>query len=386
MKKIISSLFIVIGSLLAMNAQTVITENLPDGKRVILQKQSGETVAYGMEDISEMYFADLTATEVALKVKSVDDASIKVEAAPGSDCQSYEIVCYPSGLVAEADLLDYIKKNSTGLKTGVSEIDFIDLTSETEYTISALSYDAYGLTCDITSISATTKESSSSAEDPTIGGYLYTDGSWSKDLKSNKTAIGIIYSLTPTEKDKLNGFTHGYAVALNEIDSQIWTLEADEQESGATITSANDNDLNDRDGLTHSNYLLAKADLHPAASAAKNYGESPASTSGWYLPSTGQLVEMMQNLGGLSNDSFSRDASNNATWSAEGASAAVEKLNKCLAKVGEGKYTAWSSYVWTSSELSVMAAFYLYSYPGNGMALLTYYKDSKFAVRPVIAF
>jgi len=95
----------------------------------------------------------------------------------------------------------------------------------------------------------------------------------------------------------------------------------------------------------------------------------------------------MRSLGGLSDDAFSRNDSGQGLWEAEAAAAAVARLNEQLARAGQGQYTPINqTYYWSSSERSMMSAYYLFYNPSYYMSLMNYYKNGQFTVRPVIAF
>lgn len=360
---------------------------LPDGKRVILQMKDGRAEAFPMSHISDMTVVKIEDAQVRLTSAGADEASISINAEMGTGAKSFMSVCYPvSEMIDDNDLQAYIQANGTPVRTEGGRIEYIDLKPETAYTIAALAFDDYDFPCDITTLTVATTAASGSEEAVSVGGYLYVDGTWSKELKGNKTPIALIFSTELSDKDREAGFTHGYAVALRGIEGTDWTLEADEAESGSLISTAEDKDLKDLDGLTHSDYLMQNSSIHPAAACAAKYGETPNGTSGWYLPSSGQLLAILHNLGGLNDDSYSRQANGAASWSPEAASASLNTLNAKLAKAGEGKYTPFGTYTWTSSEASVMSAYYLYIHPAGGIILQPYYKNSQFDIRPVLAF
>lgn len=359
---------------------------LPDGKRAILNHRDGTVEAFAMDEIKDIQFVELDNAVVSLNIIAVDDASISVQTAMGSDCRRYEAACFPSSQsIEEEELANFIMANATLSGAKDMELKFIDLRPSTSYNVAVLAYDEYDFPCDITTLTVTTSEPSSTTEEPVIGGYLYADGTWSRELKSNRTPIGIIFSTEPAFSDREAGFTHGYAMAFKEADTCAWTLSADEYESGTFITSENDADITDREGRAHTSILMTQPDNHPAAKAATEYAEAPAGTSGWFLPASGQMLDIFKNLGGLGEDSLQR---NNGVFGcgAEEAASALAQVDAMLETIGKGNFDPVSIYNWTSSERSVMSAYYIYCHPSMGLMLQTYYKDSKFAVRPIIAF
>lgn len=360
---------------------------IPDGKRVIIENKEGVKEVIPMNNIIDMTIATVEDARVSLDAEGADEASIRVTAKMGSGCHGFRAVCYPASVTLPSDRMqEYIQLNGSEIHSQDGTIEYIDLQPQTEYTIAVMAYDQFDFPCDITTLTVATTAPAGNQEAPAAGSYLYADGTWSKELKTNKTPVAIIFSTQVSDKDRESGFTHGYAVALKGLEAAAWTTEADEKESGSLISGTGNADINDLDGRSHSEALMAKPEVHPAAAAAAGYGPTPAGASGWYLPSAGQMIAMMHNLGNLTDDSFSRQANGSASWSPEAAAAALTAVNAKLSTTGEGKYTPLGTYTWTSSEASVMSAYYLYCHPSAGLMLQTYYKDSLFDIRPVLAF
>lgn len=387
MKQLSSSLYALVASLTLAANVFAQTPGIPDGKRVIIHEKNGTLNAQPMDFIRDMTIVTINDANVALRIESVDEASIRVSATPGTECKKFKTVYFPSSSQISEDQLEaYIEQNGVEQNATNNVIKYIDLKPETEYTISALAFDTYDLPCDITTITASTTANSEPAEMATPGSYFYADGTWSKELKTNKTPIGLIFSTEVSEVDRQAGFTHGYVVALKGLAGAPWTTEADEMESGTTISSANDADIKDLEGRTHTLHLMQKPDIHPAAVAVTNYGNAPQSTSGWFLPSTGQLLTVFRNLGNMSDDSFTRSTSGAPSWPSEDAVSAFSTLNSKFSKVGNDAYTPFGIYTWTSSEANVMSAYYFYCNPTTGIIIQPYYKNSQFEIRPVLAF
>lgn len=360
---------------------------IPDGKRVIITPKEGEPVVLPMENIKDMVIREVTDARVDLSVAGTDDASVRIAASMGTGCSSYMSVCYPTSQAVDQEALqDYILDNGKEKSTSAGTIEYIDLSPETQYTVAVLAFDEFDFPCDITTVTASTTAPSGVDEEVGPGSFLYADGTWSRTLKTNKTPIAIVFSTDLSAKDRAEGYTHGYAMALNTAGAAPWTTEADEMESGDFIGTNGDGDLKDLDGRIHSGYLMQNPDIHPAAAAAASYGEAPASTSGWYLPSSGQVMAMLRNLGKLQMEGLSRQANGAASWSPEVAATAVANIDGVLSLAGEGRFTPFSIYTWTSSEASVMSAYYVYCHPSGGLNLQPYYKNAEFDIRPVLAF
>lgn len=150
-----------------------------------------------------------------------------------------------------------------------------------------------------------------------VGSIIYSDGTWTakgEALTAGKTPVAIVFSTSTTAYDKdasQNGkgnFTHGYAMALK-TDGNLykWSSAALTE----TINTANPNGnlttenyqsvLDDMEGLKYSNGIASKIantgnsytiESFPAYKAAINFSPSaPSNTSGWYLPSAGQMAQ-----------------------------------------------------------------------------------------------
>ena len=129
-----------------------------------------------------------------------------------------------------------------------------------------------------------------------IGDYYYSDGSFSTHLDQLKTCVGIVFSLETTAEEKKHGWTHGQIVALEDAGGERcqWGPR------GSLLTTHVDEwrDVRkDKDGYLYSNSIYASK--YEAFAAARKYSALLPSgkTSGWYLPSVGQWVEIIEKLG-----------------------------------------------------------------------------------------
>ena len=353
-----------------------------DGHRMLVHNADGSVTAYVVDSIQDLQFDTIANAKVTITSLGSDDASIRARITMGTGCKRYQVACFAAADSIK-DMQQYIIANNKCDRKASGSVEFIDLVASTDYVVAALAYDAYGLPCEVTTLTITTAQREQSAP-AKVGDYLYSDGSWSTELKTNKSVVAIVTSITPTSADVAKGYTHGYAMAVNEAGTAAWTLQGNENESGSMIDSTAD--LTDREGLTRTTVLLADADNHPAALTAQSFAKTPQGTSGWFLPATGQLVEMFTNIGGLDMSQFSRN-SGIATWPKAEAAKCQTAVNARLAVLGDGNYTPMNQkYYWTSSEHSVATTYYLFINSDYNMSLQNYYKDGKFTVRPFIAF
>ena len=176
--------------------------------------------------------------------------------------------------------------------------------------------------------------------DPDVGDYYFSDGSWGT-LQDHGTAyvhpIGIVFSNTTSANDRAHGWTHGYAMALTNANT---SCEWSGQKGGTrenNVDVLNDGKVNytykdytsfrtDKDGYceTHAVANTRSSNLnlntfYPAFWYALNYGTSsesetttykaPGGSSGWYLPSVGQWLDIAVNLGNIYQAPTDSDAS-----------------------------------------------------------------------------
>lgn len=166
---------------------------------------------------------------------------------------------------------------------------------------------------------------------PKIGDYYYSDGTWSDgglvsieadglnpvwaDTKpapvAGKTVIGIVCQTDENRiaaGDKEKGYTHGYVVAVknaHSADSQTVQYSTDNDFAStpkAKIASTWYGNVNGYEETmkTVSDYGPNLATWCPAFDLTVNNFSLPApeTSSGWFLPSTGQLWDMVANLCG----------------------------------------------------------------------------------------
>lgn len=157
-----------------------------------------------------------------------------------------------------------------------------------------------------------------------VGDYYYSDGSIypygnqdGNDLKSpmKKGCIGVVFSTDVNEEDTPD-WTHGYVVALTHTGGNKWgdysaTIEGNIIDGSSFVVSnpsetaiaARDALLGLKNGYSVTQELLTTwGDAATAAYDAVNYEKAaPAGvSSGWFLPSVGQMYSMFVELGELS--------------------------------------------------------------------------------------
>lgn len=171
-----------------------------------------------------------------------------------------------------------------------------------------------------------------------VGDYYYADGSiypgptteqivssgskadatvsLSNYIPFEKGCIGIIFSTVTSATDAEKGWTRGYVVALKNTEKEkntFWANPIGTDETFLDNIAVADDDrftllIADKDGYTKTMAMINNENSYtettrPAFFGAINYSAqyaAPELSSGWFLPSIGQLVDIMNNLGGQS--------------------------------------------------------------------------------------
>ncbi len=243
-----------------------------------------------------------------------------------------------------------------------------------------------------------------------IGDYYYSDGTCGTVASPvGKTVIGIVFSTTTSTADQANGWTHGYAMALtNAASSVAWSSSTygSTQEFTPLISSLSDYET-ELDGYTHCQTIKTKAGSnlsndYPAIYYALNYSTytAPSSSSGWYLPSSGQWYLIVTNLGGVTGTTTSDIDSGLTYWYYSGlASTTSSRINSYLSTVvSGGNLIDWSystsdatagRVYWCSNERNGSNACRMSFYSRDVLALDFYTKAANInysRARSVIAF
>ena len=114
---------------------------------------------------------------------------------------------------------------------------------------------------------------------PQIGDFVYSDKTWSTELDSTKTCVGVITDVRSKDFD---------FIALLDVDAAFWT-----QTSAVipnVVTERSDSlAMCDFAGKTNSqNIILTKPTESTAAHQCAAYSTEGFGTNSWFLPSCGQ--------------------------------------------------------------------------------------------------
>ncbi|MCO7169335.1 fimbrillin family protein [Parabacteroides merdae] len=267
------------------------------------------------------------------------------------------------------------------------------------------------------------------ADELKIGDYFYSDGTWSDGglrkryddgsvaiaepkpapvmvnpaTGAGRAVVGIVFQTDKSrigakEKEKLGGEdkAHGLVMALKDAGTgKKWGPKGQDEGLNKCNTKAeNYNDISGYGNCEHIRTNRGNFDNYPAFKAAYDYNTTcpvPATTTGWYLPASGQWWDIMQNLGGCPAlaDVTQQTSLGSESWSNQGDIAAA--LNKWMEDIAVGDKDAFQlsseRYYLSSSEYSGLSAqsWVMYS---NILSNGWFHKDNPryVYVRPVLAF
>ena len=285
------------------------------------------------------------------------------------------------------------------------------------------------------SVSSKEVKRSFTADELKIGDYFYSDGTWSDGglrkiytdgsmkIASPKPApvlqtkseierrvIGIVFQTDPSrigtaEKSKLGeGNVHGLVMALKNTATDIqWSHEENNLEDVKDCWSKSEI-YSDISGLHNYTKILDHAnsiggiEAYPAFEAVEKWNDMysineyrpPRNTTGWFIPSSGQWWDILQNLGGCpamadKGQQTSSD-SGDFRWLGQGdVPAALNAWMNKIAADSKNDFTTGDRF-WSSSELNQFRARNWNVYSSDYVCCDFVYKKWSNAVRPVLAF
>ena len=219
------------------------------------------------------------------------------------------------------------------------------------------------------------------------------------------TVVGIVFQtdksrIGQAEKNALGGKdkVHGLVMSVKNIATrQAWSLfHKDEGLTTCKTKADNYNDISGYGNCEHIRTNRGNFDSNPAFKAAYDYNTTcpvPATTTGWYLPASGQWWDILQNLGGCPaladvTQQTSPDIAGEFLWKSQGDVPAA--LNKWMENIAVGDKDTFNNLVsfCSSSEHSTYHTWYWILNNFQGMVRCIW--ESKFDgsdnVRPVLAF
>ena len=235
-------------------------------------------------------------------------------------------------------------------------------------------------------------------------GYLIPKEADETTVQAAKV-VGIVFQTDKSrigakEKEKLGGEgnVHGLVMAVKNIATrQAWGLFGmDEGLTTCRTKADNYNDISGYGNCEHIRTNRGNFDSYPAFKAAYDYNTTcpvPATTTGWYLPASGQWWDILQNLGGCPaladvTQQTSPDIAGEFLWKSQGDVPAA--LNKWMENIAVGDKDTFNNLVsfCSSSEHSKYHTWYwiLNNFQGMVRCIWASKFDGNDNVRPVLAF
>ena len=237
-------------------------------------------------------------------------------------------------------------------------------------------------------------------------GYLIPKEADETTVQAAKV-VGIVFQTDKSrigakEKEKLGGEgnVHGLVMAVKNIATrQAWGLFG--MDEGLTTCRTKADNYNDISGYGNCEHIRANRGSfanYPAFKAADGYNTTcpvPATTTGWYLPASGQWWDILQNLGGCpaladvtQQTSPDPDIAEGFLWKSQGDVPAA--LNKWMENIAVGDKDTFNNLVsfCSSSEHSKYHTWYwiLNNFQGMVRCIWADKFDGSDNVRPVLAF
>ena len=237
-------------------------------------------------------------------------------------------------------------------------------------------------------------------------GYLIPKEADETTVQAAKV-VGIVFQTDKSrigakEKEKLGGEgnVHGLVMAVKNIATrQAWGLFG--MDEGLTTCRTKADNYNDISGYGNCEHIRANRGSfanYPAFKAADGYNTTcpvPATTTGWYLPASGQWWDILQNLGGCpaladvtQQTSPDPDIAEGFLWKSQGDVPAA--LNKWMENIAVGDKDTFNNLVsfCSSSEHSKYQTWYwiLNNFQGMVRCIWADKFDGSDNVRPVLAF
>ena len=234
-------------------------------------------------------------------------------------------------------------------------------------------------------------------------GYLIPKEADETTVQAAKV-VGIVFQTDKSrigakEKEKLGGEgnVHGLVMAVKNIATrQAWGLFG--MDEGLTTCRTKADNYSDISGYGNCEHIRANRgnfDRYPAFKAADGYNTTcpvPTTTTGWYLPASGQWWDILQNLGGCTAlakpDEQASSQDDDFGWSGQGDVPAA--LNVWMENIAVGDKDTFNNLVsfCSSSEHSKYHTWYwiLNNFQGMVRCIWASKFDGSDNVRPVLAF
>lgn len=250
-------------------------------------------------------------------------------------------------------------------------------------------------TCKVYNVTYDKISSEVVTRDLEVGDFYYTDGSiypygnqqgeYDLDKPVKKGCIGVIFEVG--NGASTTSWTHGSVLALTTC-KEAWSADNKTLESNVVTGISEVLTLNNGFQISHElSSILRETDIPNQAlnfgttEATKQYAAPSVISSGWYLPSIGQLVTVVKNLGGYE---FTED--NYSTGYSDGNKGQIK--SKIIAYFTPVNPSASAPDIWLSAtEASEGNVWALECKENNNVGLLDNRpKRTKFNAYPVLSF
>ena len=299
--------------------------------------------------------------------------------------------------------------------------------------VQAVSSGTWSISNENVNVSSKEVKQSFTSDELKIGDYYYSDGTWSDgglrriysdgsmeiatpkpapmlntESGASRTVIGIVFQTDPNrigtaEKSKLGeGNVHGLVMAVKSI-SGATTWGPPGFEVNMTKCDSKKKNYNDISGYGNCEFIRnnhGHFTNHPALKAADDWNASdseykaPENTTGWFLPSSGQLWDIMQNLGGCPalarlDEQTSETPNISMNWDQQGDVPAT--LNNWMIHIADKSKSLFRELdqLWTSSQYDAYKTPTWWVYSSGTVFCYQTFKtteQSTIFVRPVLAF
>ena len=298
--------------------------------------------------------------------------------------------------------------------------------------VQAVSSGTWSISNENVNVSSKEVKQSFTSDELKIGEYYYSDGTWSDgglrriysdgsmeiatpkpapmlntESGASRTVIGIVFQTDPNrigtaEKSKLGeGNVHGLVMAVKSISGvTTWGPNYAEVMTKCDSKKKNYDDISGYGNCEFIRNYYSHFINHPAFKAADDWNASdsehkaPENTTGWFLPSSGQLWDIMQNLGGCPalarlDEQTSGTPNISMKWDKQGDVPAT--LNNWMIHIADKSKSLFREIdqLWTSSQYGDYdtSTWWVYS-SGTVFCYKTFKNNglSTIFVRPVLAF
>lgn len=133
-----------------------------------------------------------------------------------------------------------------------------------------------------------------------IGDILYSDGTFSHEINTRKEPSGVVFSLKTSSSEEEAGYNHGYVISFFDTIDRYGNDRFFWSETDSTSLNQFSNSINNAKSDVlgwEKNLRMGGNDFWANYTTINHYATLPkGKTSGWYLPSVGQMILLIENL------------------------------------------------------------------------------------------